>query len=184
VLAKLKSVGVGCVPVLEDDAAIASDNCRHSRNMRLRRARRVKPRKFMMAFDDLTKMVDVLFIGLDGEHLGEAQAMASPAGREAVEKLFPECHIHWCDDLGPGRALFPDDWKEFTFVLPRLLRDMAGLGLQHNLPKDPRRPINEVCPDQFAALMTAGADDQGVRSAMWSLSENKIEIIGDSSRFN
>jgi hypothetical protein len=153
---------------------------------RMANKRRVKSRKFMMAFDDLTKMVDVLFIGLDGEHLGEVQAMASPAGREAVEKLFPECHIHWCDDLGPGRALFPDDWKEFTFLLPRLLRDMAGLGLQHNLPKDllGRRPINELSPDQFAALMTAGADDQGVRSALWSLSENKIEIIGDPTTFN
>jgi hypothetical protein len=63
---------------------------------------------------------------------------------------------------------------------------MAGISLQHNLPKDllGRRPINELCPDQFAALMAAGADDQGVRSAMWSLSENKVEIIGDSSRCN
>jgi hypothetical protein len=47
-----------------------------------------------------------------------------------------------------------------------------------------RRPINELSPDQFAALMTAGANDQGVRSAMWSLSENKITMIDDPSTFN
>jgi hypothetical protein len=148
--------------------------------------RQVKSRKFMMAFDDLTKIVDVLFIGLDGEHLGAVQVAASQAGRRAVEKLFPEYVIHWLDTFGPARPLFPDDWKTITLVLPCLLQEMAGMGLQHNLPKDllARRPINELCPDQFAALMTAGADDQGVRSAMWSLSENKIEIIGDSSRFN
>ena len=145
--------------------------------------RRVKSRKFMMVLDHLANIVDVFFVGFDGEHLGEVQAMASPVGREAVEKLFPECRIHWCDDLGPGRALFPDDWKEMTFVLPRLLQDMASLGLQHNLPKEllSRRPINEFCPDQFAALMTAGANHQGVRSAMWSLGENRIVKIGDAN---
>jgi hypothetical protein len=83
---------------------------------RMANKRRVKPRKFMTAFDDLTKMVDVLFIGLDGEH--------------------------------------------------------------------GRRPINGLSPDQFAALMTAGANDQGVRSAMWSLSENKITMIDNPSTFN
>jgi hypothetical protein len=148
--------------------------------------RRVKSRKFMMAFDDLTKKVDVLFIGLDGEHLGDVQVAASPAGRGAVEKLFPEYVIHWFDTFGPARPYFPDDWKTVTLVLPCLLQEMAGMGLQHNLPKDllGRRPINELFPDQFAALMTAGADDQGVRSAMWSLRENKIEIIGDPSTSN
>jgi hypothetical protein len=153
---------------------------------RMANKRHVKSRKFMMAFDDLTKMVDVLFIGLDGEHLGEVQVAASPVGRGAVEKLFPEYVIHWCDAFGPARPFFPDDWKTVNLVLPCLLQEMAGMGLQHNLPRDllNRRPINELCPDQFAALMTAGADDQGVRSAMWSLSENKIVTIGDPSTFN
>ncbi len=76
---------------------------------RMNNKRQVKSRKFMMAFDDLTKMVDVLFIGLDGEHLGEVQVAASPAGRRAVEKLFPEYVIHWFDAFGPARPLFPDD---------------------------------------------------------------------------
>ena len=153
---------------------------------RMANKRRVKPRKFMTAFDDLTKMVDVLFIGLDGEHLGEVQVAASPAGRRAVENLFPEYVIHWFDTFGPARPLFPDDWNTVTLVVPCLLQEMAGMGLQHNLPKDllGRRPINELSPDQFAALMTAGANDQGVRSAMWSLSENKITMIDDPSTFN
>jgi hypothetical protein len=140
--------------------------------------------KRQMAFDDLTKMVDVLLIGLDGEHLGEVQAIASQAGREAVEKLFPECQIHWCDTLDPG--LLPEDWKEFTFVLSRLLRDVAGLGLQHNLPKDllGQVPINELNPDQFAALMAVGADDQGARAALWSISQNMLTIIGGPRTFN
>jgi hypothetical protein len=142
--------------------------------------------KGQMAFDDLTTMVDVLFIGLDGEHLGEVQVAASPVGRGAVEKLFPEYVIHWFNAFGRARPFFPDDWKTVNLVLPRLLREMAGMGLQHNLPKDllGQRPINELCPDQFAALMTAGANDQGARSAMWSLSKNKIELIGDPGTFN
>lgn len=137
-----------------------------------------------MAFEDLPKMVDVLFIGLDGEHLGEVQAIASQAGREAVEQLFPECHIHWCDSLDPG--LLPDDWKEFTVVLSRLLRDVASLGLQHNLPKDllGQVPIKELNPDQFAALMAVGADDHGARAALWSISQNMLMIIGGPRTFN
>jgi hypothetical protein len=147
--------------------------------------KRAKPRQFMAAFDDLTKMADVLFVGLDGDLLGNVQAVASPAGREAVEKLFPGYSIGWYDDLGRGRALFPDDWKRFAFDLPGLLQEMADMGLQHNLPKDLLSlPISELDPDQFAALMTAGANDQGVRSAMWSLGENKITIIGDPGTFN
>jgi hypothetical protein len=153
---------------------------------RMANRRRAESRKINVALADIPKMVDVLFIGLDGEHLGEVQVAASPAGRRAVENLFPEYVIHWFDTFGPARPLFPDDWKTVTLVLPCLLQETVGTGLQHNLPKDllGQRPINELSPDQFAALMTAGADDQGVRSAMWSLSENKIEIIGDSSRSN
>jgi hypothetical protein len=147
---------------------------------------KTKPRKFAAAFDDLAKMADVLFIGLDGDLLGNVQAVASPTGRAAVEKLFPGYNIAWSDDLGRGRKLFPDDWKRFAFDLPCLLHEMADVGLQHKLPKGllSRRPISELDPDQLAALMTAGANDQGVRSAMWSLGENKITIIGDPGTFN
>jgi hypothetical protein len=153
---------------------------------RMANKRHAGSRNIDVAFVDVPKMVDVLFIGLDGEHLGEVQVAASPVGCRAVEKLFPECVVHWFDTFGPFRPLFPDDWKTVTLVIPCLLQEMAAMGLQHNLPKDllGQRSINELCPDQFAALMAAGADDQGVRSATWSLSEHKIEIIGDSSRFN
>jgi hypothetical protein len=148
--------------------------------------RQAKPRKFVAAFDDLTKMADVLFAGLDGDLLGNVQAVASPTGREAVEKLFPGYNIAWSDDLGRGRELFPDNWKRFAFDLPCLLQEMADMGLQHNLPKGllSRRPISELDPDQLAALMTAGATDQGVRSAMWSLADNKITLISDPNTLN
>lgn len=153
---------------------------------RMANKRGAKQLNINVAFSDVPQIADVLFIGLDGDRLGEVQVAVSPAGRRAVEKIFPEYAIHWFDTFGPARPYFPDDWKTVTLVLPCLLQEMAGRGLQHNLPKDllGRRPINELCPDQFAALMTAGADDQGVRSAMWSLSENKFEIIGDPSTFN
>jgi hypothetical protein len=153
---------------------------------RTENSRQAKPCKFLTAIDDLTKMVDVLFIGLDGERLGQVSVAASPAGRAAVEKLFPEYVIHWFDSFGPTRPWFPDDWKTVTLVLPCLLQEMAGMGLQHNLPRDllGRRPINEFCPDAFAALMMAGAHDQGARSAMWSLSKNKITMIVDLSTVN
>jgi hypothetical protein len=148
--------------------------------------RRAELRKINVALADVPKMVDVLFIGLDGEHLGEVQVAASPVGRGAVEKLFPEYVIHWSDAFGSARPFFPDDWKTVTLVLPCLLQEMAGMGLQHNLPKDllGRRPINELDPDQFAALMTAGANDHGARSAMWSSGKNNFTMIGDPSTFN
>jgi hypothetical protein len=60
---------------------------------RMAKKRRAKSRNIMLPFADLPKMADVLFLGCDGEYLGEVVAKASPAGREAVEKLFPDCHI-------------------------------------------------------------------------------------------
>jgi hypothetical protein len=153
---------------------------------RMANKRRAKPSQFIASFGDLSEMVDVLFIGLDDEHLGEVQVAASPAGRGAVEKIFPEHVIHWCDAFGSARPLFPGDWKTVTFDLPLLLQDMAARGLQHSLPKTllDRGPITELAPDQLAALMTAGADDQGIRSARWSLGQNRITMISDPSTFN
>jgi hypothetical protein len=115
---------------------------------RMANERRVKSRKFTMAFDDLAKMVDVLFIGLDGEHLGEVQVAASAVGRRAVEKLFPGYVIQRFDTFDPVRPLFPDDWKTVTLLVPCLLQEVADMGLQHKLPKDllGRRPINELVP--------------------------------------
>src|SRR5579863_5477137 len=102
---------------------------------RMANKRRVKPGKFMVAIDDLATMVDVLFIGLDGEHLGEVQVAASPVGRGAVEQLFPEIVINWLDTFGPARPFFPNDWKTVTLSLSCLLQEVAGMGLQHNLSK-------------------------------------------------
>ena len=152
---------------------------------RMAKKRYAKSRTINLAFADLPKMADVLFLGCDGEYLGEVVAKASPAGREAVEKLFPNCHINW-RDLGLDVAAFPDDWKEFTFVIPGLLRDLARLGSTHNLPKRllGLRPINELCPDQYAMLMMVGAKDQGARAAMWSFSKQRLEIVLGPSTLN
>jgi len=148
--------------------------------------RRVKSRNITVQSADLSKMVDVLVIGLEGEYLGEVLTKASPAGREAVEKLFPGTHIEWRDDLGPDATVFPNDWKEFSFVIPGLLRDLPRFGLKHTLPQRllDLRPIDELSPDQFAALMMFGVNNQGVRSAMWSLSKNQLEIVNVPSTFN
>jgi hypothetical protein len=146
--------------------------------------RHAESRKISLAFADVPKMVDVLFMGCDGEYLGQVVTKASPAGREAVEKLFPGTHTEWRDDLGPDAAVFPDDWKEFTFVIPGLLRDLSRLGLTHNLPRHllGLRPIDELVPDQYAALMMIGAKDQGVRAAMWSFSKKRLEIVHGPTR--
>src|SRR5215212_8162067 len=77
---------------------------------RMAKKRRAKSQKIKVFFGDLSKMVDVLFIGLHGEHVGEVVTKASPAGREAVERLFPDLHTEWRAELGPDAAIFPDDW--------------------------------------------------------------------------
>lgn len=147
---------------------------------------RAKSRNINVALADLPQIVDVLFIGCDGEHLGEVVAKASPAGRAAVEKLFPGIHTEWRDDLGPDAAFFPNDWKEFTFVIPGLLSDLPRFGLKHNLPQHliDLRPIEDISPDQWAVLMAIGAKDQGARAALWSISQNKLTIIGGPRTFN
>jgi hypothetical protein len=153
---------------------------------RMANKRRAKSRNVNLALADLPKIADVLFIGCDGEHLGEVVAKASPAGREAVERLFPDCYFDWRDDLGHDAAVFPDEWKEFTFVIPGLLRDLARLGSTHNLPKHllGLKPIDELVPDQYAALMMFGAKDQGARAAMWSLREHRLNMVHGPSTSN
>ena len=132
---------------------------------RIANKRRAKSRNINVAFADVPKMVDVLFIGCDGEHLGEVVAKASPAGREAVEKLFPGTHTEWRDDLGPDAAFFPDDWKEFTFVIAGLLRDLPRFGSKHNLPKH----LIELRPSRILAPISG--------LSLW-LSEPKIRGLG------
>ena len=129
-------------------------------------------------------MVDVLFIGCDGEHRGEVVTKASPAGREAVEKIFPGTLIEWRDDLGPDAAFFPDDWKEFTFVIAGLLRDLPRFGWKHNLPQHliDLEPIEDINPDQWAVIMATGANDQGARAGLWSISQNKLTVVSGSRR--
>jgi hypothetical protein len=148
--------------------------------------RRAKSRNFEVAFADVPQIADVLFVGCDGEHLGDVVAKASPAGREAVDKLFPGTHAEWRDGLGQDAAFFPDDWKEFTFVIPSLLIDLPRFGLKHNLPQHliNLRPVEKISSDQWAMLMAIGAKDQGARAAFWSISQNKLTIIRGPRTFN
>jgi hypothetical protein len=156
-----------------------------SDRMAKKRSAKSRDTMIMLPFADLPKVADVLFLGCDDEHLGEVVAKASPAGREAVEKLFPDCFIDW-RGLGPDTAVFPDDWKEFTFVIPGLLRDLARLGSTHNLPRHllGLRPIDELVPDQYATLMMVGAKDQGVRAALWSDTDQRLVIVHGASTVN
>jgi hypothetical protein len=146
---------------------------------------RANEREFLTAFAEISQMVDVLFIGCDGEYLGEVVAKASPAGREAVRKLFPDCHTEW-RDLGPDTAIFPDDWREFTFVVRGLTQELPALGSKHSLPQNliDLLPIEDISPDQWAVLMAIGAMNQGARAAFWSISQNKVEILSGPRTFN
>jgi hypothetical protein len=153
---------------------------------RIANKRRAKSRKIKIALADVSQIADVLFIGCDGEHLGEVVAKASPAGRDAVEKLFPGTHTEWRDDLGPDATFFPEDRKEFTFIIRGLLSDLPRFGLKHNLPQQliDLRPIEDISPDQWAVLMAIGAKDQVARAALWSISQNKPTIISGPRTFN
>jgi hypothetical protein len=150
-----------------------------------------KPNQFTDAIVYLTKLVDVIIIGLPAERLdklqvGELQVAVSPAGREALEILFPKSVIHWCESFGPARPFFPEDWKSANVNPSSLLQDMTAMDLQHNLPIDllGGRPVGELDTDQFAALIMAGIDDLGRRPAMWSSRENKFTMIGDQRKLN
>jgi hypothetical protein len=152
---------------------------------RMANKRRAKSRQFSTTLTDLANMVDVLFFGCDGEHLGEVVTKASPRGREAVEKLFPGCNIEW-RGLGPDTTNFPDDWREFTFVVRGLVEELPTLGAKHNLPQHllDLKPIDQINPDQWACLMGMGAIHQGVRVGFWSISHNQLEIISGPRTFN
>ena len=123
--------------------------------------KRQAKRCIFMTFDGLTEMTDVLFYGcvFDEERLGEVRVVASPAGREALGKIFPGCVFHWSDYWSDypdrDRTLLPNSWKQYAFDLPLLLQSIAATGLQHNLRKDllSLRPIDELDPDQIAALI-------------------------------
>ena len=136
-------------------------------------------REFNLSLHDLPKQIDVLFAGCDGDHLGEVVAKASPTGQRAVEKLFPGGHIAWREVCGPDKPHFPDDWREFCFVIPQVV-NIPGHGLPRNLLAS--RPFDELSPDQFAFLMMMGTNEQGVRAAFWSTDSRLVQVTMPDQR--
>jgi hypothetical protein len=142
------------------------------------RRRKAKAQKFgeriKLKIEDLPKQCDVLFIGLQA-HVGEVVTIASPEGRAAVEKIFPDVGIEWrAPRVNPGEA-FPCDWLEFNFLLRDLLasRDEINMLVPEHLLK--LKPLEEMNEDHYACLLMFAASEQRVRSAMFS--EVKQEII-------
>jgi hypothetical protein len=131
-------------------------------------------REFNLSLHDLPKQIDVLFAGCDGDHLGEVVAKASPAGRRAGEKLFPNAYIAWREVDGPDKSHFPDDWREFCFVIPWLLANAPDHGLRRDLLA--LRQLDELSPDQFPFLMMASTNEQGARAAFWSTDNRLVQV--------
>jgi hypothetical protein len=77
---------------------------------------------FKLSIREAPQLYDARFIGLDGDALGGVVVIASLAGQRAIEKLFPNDHIAWRELDAADRSYLPQDWAEFTFVVPSLLR--------------------------------------------------------------
>lgn len=134
-----------------------------------RRRKAGKDKTIAFAREDLHKQTDVLFVGLQ-ERPGHVVAIVSPEGRAAVETIFVGNLIEWT----PVRAtasLFPDDWREFDFVVPGIVGDLKRLRLP--APELPQHllditPVDEMSPDQLSCMMMFAANHQGVRAMMFS----------------
>jgi hypothetical protein len=154
-----------------DIQPVKANNNRHQR----RRIRAKGSKTFMLKFDDLHKQADVLFIGME-EHVGEVVAIASPTGRAAVDKIFPDSVVDWrgIRDLG---AHFPDDWLEFNFLLPDLImaRHVNRVLLSEALLN--LKDVDKISADQFAFLMVYAAKEQGARAALYSAKQQDIQIV-------
>jgi hypothetical protein len=132
-------------------------------------------KRIKLAVGDLPKSCDALFIGLQA-HVGEVVTLASPEGRAAVEKIFPDARIEWREPrVNPGEA-FPSDWQEFNFVLPGLLaaRPQIRVVVPDHLLK--LKSVDKMSADQFACLMMFAASEQGVRAAMFSEFSQEITL--------
>jgi hypothetical protein len=133
--------------------------------------RRRKAKKIMIDYDDLHKQTDALFIGMQ-ENPGHVVTIVSPLGRAAVEKIFVGLKINWAFVRDPQfKGHFPDDWREFDFIIPGIVRDLEASNLpalrlpQHILDIT---PIDEMTPDQLACMMVFAVNDQNVRAMMYS----------------
>jgi hypothetical protein len=140
---------------------------RRERRATKRTARKPKVRRFKVKPSD---MFDVLLFGLE-EHPGEVVAVASSAGRESLDKVFPNCAMAWRDVEIVAKGDLPDDWREFDFIVPSML-DIPN----HKIPQRllALKTLDDLSSDQFAHLMMEAVNDVGGRAAYWSFASNKL----------
>jgi hypothetical protein len=138
------------------------------------------PKTFKLSIREVSQLYDALFIGLDGDALGEVVAKASPAGRRAIEKLFPNARIAWRELDAAERPYLPQDWREFNFIVPWLLQHAPD----HKLCLDllALKPIDQFNSDDFAFVMMISTSEQGVRVALFSAESGFEEFPGPSQR--
>jgi hypothetical protein len=133
------------------------------------RAKKSKGRMISFAREDLHKQTDALFVGLQ-KMPGHVVALVSPLGRAAVDKIFVGNTIPWTP-IRSNPADFPDDWREFDFVVPGIVADLKRLNApapelpQHLIDID---PVDKMSPDQLGCMMMFAANHQGVRAMMFS----------------
>jgi hypothetical protein len=130
---------------------------------------KLRGEKISFAREDLHKHTDALFVGLQ-ELPGHVATLVSPEGRAAVEKIFAGIHIEWTP-IRSNVSSFPDDWREFDFMLPGIVADLKRLN--RSLPELPEHllditPVDQMSPDQLGCMMMFAANHQGVRAMMFS----------------
>ena len=132
-------------------------------------------KRIKLNFKDLPKQCDVFLVGLQA-HVGEVVTIASPEGRAAIERVFPDAGIEWRHPrVNPGDA-FPSDWLEFNFLMRDILavRHKVTVLVPEHLLK--LKPLEDIGPDGFACLLMFGASEQGVRAAMFSEVSQEITV--------
>lgn len=137
-----------------------------------RHKRRTQGKLFNLLAGDAPKLFDALFIGADEpEHSGQVYAIAGPAGRAAIGKIVPNSIIKWRPVLEEDKDQFPDDWREFTFVMANVAGHPA-----HNLPQYLLEAcaLEDCSPDQLAFLMMSATNAQGGGAAYFSLTEKRF----------
>jgi hypothetical protein len=136
---------------------------------------KAKGKNISFAREDLHKQTDALFVGLQ-KMPGHVATLVSPLGRAAVEKIFNGLHIEW----GPIRAnvaSFPDDWREFDFVVPGIVAELKRLNAPAPLLPEHLldiTPVDQQSPDGLACMMMFAANHQGVRAMMFSEIDEKF----------
>jgi hypothetical protein len=136
------------------------------------------------SYKNIDGRADVLFVGLQ-DAPGHVIAVASPVGRDAVGKIFVGFQIDW-GPIQDTELGFPDDWREFVFVLPDIVEyvranNLPALRLRQNILDIV--PVDQMFADDLACLMMFAAEDQGVRAVCGLKPEYKNYLVELSQRY-